>query len=265
MNKNFVMLSGLPRSGSTVLTSMLNQHPDIHASPTSPLADFIISTTETWPVLSQQVAEKPVRQLENIIEGIVDGTYKHITKPVVVDKNRLWPRISLVMNYTLQDKPKIICTVRQIPEILSSYILLFNSKPNQPNFIDEDLKQNGITINTKTRCKLLWEKFINHPYKSLMMGYNSKNADMLFLDYNDIVNNGQQTMDKISKFIDIDSFTLDVENLQPMDENDAYHGFIGLHEVRKELKKTSPKAEEVIGKDLVKLYTDMKVDFWNRA
>ena len=172
--KEFVMLSGLPRSGSTVLTSMLNQHPMIHASTTSPLADFLINTIEQWPVLARQVANKPERQLENIIEGIIDGTYKHVNKQVVVDKNRLWPRISGDINKTFQKKPKIICTVRQIPEILSSYILLFDRNPNQQNFVDEELRHINIPINTKTRCRLLWEKYINHPYKSLMMGHNSK-------------------------------------------------------------------------------------------
>ena len=265
MNKTFVMLSGLPRSGSTVLTSMLNQHPSIHASTTSPLADFLISSIESWPVLAQQMAEKPPRQMENIIEGVVDGAYKHIDKPVIIDKNRLWPRLSQVMGSTLQHKPKIICTVRSIPEILSSYIILFAKKPDQPNFVDEDLRQNGIPINTKTRCKLLWEKFINHPYKSLLMGHNSKQCDILYLNYDDIVGDGQGTLDKICEFIGIDYYQLDTENLQPMDENDKYHGFVGLHDVRKELKRTSPRAEDVIGKDLVKLYTDMKLDFWNRV
>jgi sulfotransferase len=258
------MLSGLPRTGSTVLTSMLNQHTEIHATTTSPLADFIISTLEQWPLLSKQTSYKPERQLENIIRGIIDGTYKHIDKSTIIDKNRLWPRISDVMQSVQQNNPKIICTVRQIPEILSSYILLFDSKPHQVNFVDEHLKSKNITINTKNRCKLLWEVFINHPYKSLMMGYNTKQSDMLFLDYNEIVDNGQQTIDKICNFIGIDSYTLNVDNLQPMDENDKFHGFIGLHDVRKKLKRTSPKPEDVIGEDLVKHYNDMRLDFWNR-
>ena len=265
MVKNFIMLSGLPRSGSTVLTSMLNQHPAIHATTTSPLADFIIITSEQWPLLSQQIVNTPKNQTTNIIEGIIDGTYKHIDKPNIIDKNRLWPRLSIVMKETLQSNPKIICTVRQIPEILSSYILLFDSRPNQRNFVDEELKQKGIPINTKNRCKLLWETYINRPYKSLLKGYNTKQADFLFLDYNDIVNDGQDTVNKICEFIGINTFTLNTNELQPMDENDVYHGFVGLHDVRKQLKRTSPSPEEVIGKDLVKHYSDMKLDFWNKA
>jgi hypothetical protein len=50
-----------------------------------------------------------------------------------------------------------------------------------------------------------------------------------------------------------------------MDENDQYHGGMeGLHHVRSVLKKTSPAPEEVIGRELTKLYTDMKLEFWRK-
>jgi len=39
--KTLFFLSGLPRSGSTLLGSLLNQHPEIYATPTSPLADLL--------------------------------------------------------------------------------------------------------------------------------------------------------------------------------------------------------------------------------
>jgi len=53
--------------------------------------------------------------------------------------------------------------------------------------------------------------------------------------------------------------------MQPMPENDDYHGGMnGLHDVRSVMKRVSSPPEEVIGKELTKLYTDMKLDFWNK-
>ena len=138
-------------------------------------------------------AEKTPRQLENIVGGIIEGAYKHIDKPIIVDKNRLWPRMSGLIYSTLQSKPKIICTVRSIPDVISSYILLIERNKDKTTFIDQDLIDANLPINTKNRCRVIWERYVGHPYKSLMMGYNSKNADMLFVEYNDIVNNGQET------------------------------------------------------------------------
>jgi len=39
--KTLFFLSGLPRSGSTLLGSILSQHPELQATPTSPLADLL--------------------------------------------------------------------------------------------------------------------------------------------------------------------------------------------------------------------------------
>ena len=144
-------------------------------------------------------------------------------------------------------------------------LLYLDKNPDKITFIDQDLIDSNLPVNNKNRCKLLLEKYINQPYTSLKIGYKSNYADLLIVDYDQIVNNSQDTIDKICDFIGIDRIVVDLNNLQPMDENDAYHGFIGLHDVRKELKRTSPRPEDVIGKDLAKHYTDMKVDFWNRA
>jgi sulfotransferase len=265
MIKNFVMLSGVPRSGSQVLCSLLNQHPKIHASTTSPVMDLILIIDDNWKRISQQLVNQYPKQEKNIIKSIISGAYEHIDKPVIVDKNRLWPRHANLVRDILKEKPKIICTVRPIPEILASFILLIRKNSHKITYIDQELSELKLTINDKNRCKLLCEKYINHPHTSLLMGYNSKNADMCFVNYDDIVNNSQKTIDRICEFIGIESFEVDLNNLQPMDENDKYHGDLeGLHHVRPVMQRTSPLPEEVIGKELTKLYTDMKLDFWNR-
>lgn len=265
MKKEFIMLSGLPRSGSSVLTSMLNQHPEFHASTTSPVIDMIEIFNENWPVISNALINPPARQYENMITGLIDGAYEHVSNPVVIDKNRLWPRHGKLMTNVLNHKPKIICTVRSIPEILASYILLINKNSDKITFIDQDLIDNHITINNKNRCKLLWEKYINGPYNSVRIGYNSSDVELCIVDYDDIVNNSQATMDKICNFIRIGSIKVDLLNLQSMDENDNFHGGItGLHDVRPVMQRTSPPAEQVIGRELYKLYTSMKLDFWNK-
>jgi sulfotransferase len=263
--KNFIMLSGIPRSGSQVLSSLLNQHTEIHASTTSPVIDLICIVNDNWKVISQSLVDQHPKQELNILKGIVQSSYEHIDKPVIVDKNRLWPRYSKLMQDSLGIKPKIICTVRPIPEILSSYILLIRKNKNKITFVDEELFNLKLPINDKNRCRILWEKYINHPYTSLRLGYKSPYNDLCFVTYDEIVNSSQETMDKICKFIGIESQTVNINSLQRMDENDGYHGGLeGLHDVRSVMKKTSGTPEEIIGKELTQLYTNMKLDFWRK-
>ena len=265
MNKNFIMLSGIPRSGSQVLSSLLNQHPMIHATTTSPVVDLLDIIISTWPKISAALTNPNPAQYGNIITGMMDGAYQHIDRPVVVDKNRIWPRHGKLMAEAMGQRPKIICTVRPIPEVLASYILLIQKNSHKVTFIDQDLIDIKMPINTKNRCKILWEKYIRSPYTSLRMGYNAGYADLCILNYDQIVNDSQATMDRISLFIGIDSCQVNLGTMQLMPENDGYHGGLeGLHDVRPTMKRASPPAEEVIGREMVKLYTDMKLDFWNK-
>lgn len=264
MNKTFIMLSGIPRSGSSVLGSLLNQHPLIHASTTSPVTDLLEIIINQWPVISGALANRHPDQYKNIILGMINGAYQHVESPVVIDKNRLWPRHGKLMTEVLGHKPKIICTVRDIPEVLASYILLIN-KNKERTFVDQDLVDQGLPINNKNRCKVLSEKYINHPYTSFRIGYNSNDVDFCILDYNEIVNQSQETMDKVCNFIGIDSCKVNLLDMQPMPENDNFHGGIkGLHDVRNVMSRTSPSPEEVIGRELVQLYSSMKLEFWKK-
>jgi hypothetical protein len=244
---------------------MLNQHHEIHASTTSPIADLIGIVEGNWSNISQSLIEPDPGQYGNIITGIIQGGYKHIDKNVIVDKNRLWPRYHDITTRAFIGKPKIICTVRNIPDILASYILLIEKNKHKITYIDQDLIEMNLAVNNKNRCKILWEKYITHPYTSLRIGVNSKAVDILFLEYEDIVSQGQQTMDRVCDFIGIDSYQLDAENLQRMDENDKFHGGLeGLHDVRARLEKVSPPPEKVIGYELANHYKNMKLEFWKK-
>lgn len=263
MNKQFVMLSGMPRSGSQLLSSMLNQHTLIHSTTTSPVADLLGIIGEQWPNISRALTTPHPAQFRNMLLGLIDGVYKHVDKPVIVDKNRLWPRYGDLTSEIFGVRPKVICTVRSIPDILASYISLIEKNNHKTTYIDQNLIDLGLPINTKNRCKILWEKYIIHPYTSLRVGVNANNTDMLFVSYEEIVNDGQMTLNRICDFIGIDHFTLDPNNLQRMDENDDYHGGLtGLHEVRSTLKKTSPSPDQVIGRELVNYYHNMNLEFW---
>ena len=96
MNKNFVMLSGLPRSGSQVLSSMLNQHPEIYASTTSPVADLIGLIGEQWPSISQALVDPDPKQYSKnelsitLTEILVNEDYQiNYSKMVIVPYNSL--------------------------------------------------------------------------------------------------------------------------------------------------------------------------------
>ena len=80
-------LSGLPRSGSTVLAALLQQHPDMHTTATSSLLHLILGTLKAWAdslnqkssTQDQKVQEK---EIQKILKAICETKYKDIKNPL---------------------------------------------------------------------------------------------------------------------------------------------------------------------------------------
>lgn len=264
MTHELVFLSGLPRSGSTILTSLLNQHPSILATTTSPVLGMILNFYNHWePQTVAQLADKNEQQRTDMVGAMLRAAHKHFNKPVIVDKNRGWPRDIKLVTELLDKKPKIICTVRSIPEVLASFVTLANKNPGD-TFIDKQLKESGFAINNTNRCRLLWNSgTVGESWRALLSGYQYDKSCLLLLEYNDIVENPVQVMKKIEQFLFIDAHEYDINNLQPMNEKDEFHGINGLHDIRPVVKKTSLPPEKIIGHELTEYYSSMKLDFWN--
>ena len=54
----YYFMAGLPRSGSTLLSALLNQNPDIHSEPSSPLCGMMFNL-ERSILASEQYAAYP--------------------------------------------------------------------------------------------------------------------------------------------------------------------------------------------------------------
>lgn len=97
LDKSLVCVTGLPRSGSTLLCQMLSIHSKIysliHSSPLLPTLNQIrhqLSDNEF--LLSQMDVDFDLayQRLLNAFRGFVNGWFAETEKPIVVDKNRGW-------------------------------------------------------------------------------------------------------------------------------------------------------------------------------
>ena len=83
-------ISGLPRSGSTLLSAILRQNPRFHASMSGPMASMVDHTLEQMSGRNEFSSFISNAQRNNIIHGLFNGYYKTIDKPVIFDTNRSW-------------------------------------------------------------------------------------------------------------------------------------------------------------------------------
>ena len=104
--QQFVCLSGLPRSGSTLLSALLSQNPTIHAEGNSAVCQLMWDMYEscTNKASEQLKANNRHATIRDLISQLPQIYYKNIPKEkqIVVDKCRSWTipiNIALLKEY----------------------------------------------------------------------------------------------------------------------------------------------------------------------
>ena len=116
-DKTFYFISGLPRSGSTLLSSILNQNPRFYSGPSSPVVPVMLSLENNFSNNELFVSYPKTEQAKKIISSVLPQFYSDRSEPVIFDKNRSWTiRMEYITGY-FDIEPKVISHVRDTAEI----------------------------------------------------------------------------------------------------------------------------------------------------
>lgn len=216
---NVTFLSGLPRTGSTLLTSVLNQNPSIYAGANSALCQTM------WDL---QVSCWNSEQLDNnleleakLISSIPNVFYEEIDKNIV-DKCRSWtlPANLDLINKYITKSPKIIVMTRPIIDIVKSFVFIrqMNGWANpEMGLLDDESEPIMRSLNGVIHAKSI------------------NTGQFLFIEYDDLIESPQKTIDKIYDFCEWDKFEHNFSNvINQYPENDVALNMNGLHDIRKE-------------------------------
>lgn len=262
-------MAGLPRSGSTMLSAILNQNPRFYSGPSSPVVSTMLTLEQSLSQDELFLAYPKMDFGKNLVTSVIDQYYADTDKPVVFEKNRSWVnRMDYIQGYFGIEHPKIIYPVRDVAEILASFISMIKRNPHivndRLNFIDQSLVQQGIPLTDENRCRaiagpgILGQSF-DGLKKALSEGYRTS---IHFVEYKDLVSNPKETMRQIYKFLGESEYNHDFKNLvnQHQEDDVKIYGFTDMHEVRKELKSTAQMPEDVLPK--VILDAVVGAEFW---
>lgn len=249
-------MGGLPRSGSTLLQSILQQNPKVHASQNSVLLPLL------WNIWDCYEKEEPAKafsvdtQLEKTMWYAAHGFYAHIQKPIIIDKSRGWGHNIGVIKKVFPENTKFIATVRSIPDILASFVTLANN--NKMNYIDQTLYKQGIqNISNKDRCEWLVSKSgtLFESWDSFRFAWDNFRDNICVVEYDTLLLQPQKEMDRIYDFIGVDTFHHNFSNIiNQTPENDSIYGIAGMHDVRKQLTRSSINPISILGEDLYHQY-----------
>ena len=224
--KQFVCLSGLPRSGSTILSAILDQNPLIHAEGNSAVCQFMwdIHQAGTVHALEQLKGNNRIGTIKDIIQQVPQIYYKDIPvgKKIIVDKCRSWTIASNVeiLRTNIDPHIKIIVLERPIIEIVKSFVSL-RKENNWEDDLERELLDEGSEPIVRSFHGVKWAK------------ENNDNNTFLFIQYNDLINNTKETINKIYSFIDEPVFEHDLNNIiNKHPEDDKVYNMIGQHDIR---------------------------------
>lgn len=251
----------MQRSGSTLLSCLLNQNPQIFATKTSPLLDILSSCEKTLKDVYGQYTFDYDEKNKNLILGILNSFHLSEDTPIIIDKHRGWiGAIDLIKEIY---KPKIICTNRSVPEVITSFIKLIEKNNSLNNSIDKALRNNGLPISINNRAEYIFHNFVNNPRQGIISALKENRDYIHVVEYNDLVNSPRETISKIYEFLGIDQFEHNFDCIENTckEEKDLAWGIENLHEIRSRLQKTSTPPEEVLGKELTEYYRQFDIKY----
>ena len=257
-------MAGMPRSGSTLLISILNQNPALFGTPTSPLLDLLFLNEMAWRNCPSVIANPMPEQLVGISEAIINGCWQHVPQNIIIDKHRAWGKNLPAIQHIFGKKPKVVITVRDVPSIIASFMRLLRESKTSPNYIDQILMERGIALPDMNRADVLWNDFIQDPWVSFKMAWEHDKSCCLLVDYDQLMTNKEQTMKEVYSFLELPYFDHDFNNIenQTADDDLLAWGLEGLHTIRPKLEKTAKSAKEVLGDEIYNKYANMNLEFW---
>jgi sulfotransferase len=254
--KSFYFISGLPRSGSTLLSGILKQNPEFYADIASPV-EALTGTAIDVVTGAESNLTVTEDQRKNLVYGIFEGYYKHIEKPVIFDSSRGWTKkthfLQALFPYT-----KILCPVRDIVSILNSFEVISSKNPFHTKTLTEHKD------NVFARCDEMMNKnggIVAGPWISLQEGYALNPEMIYFIEYENLCKEPEKTMRSIYEFLEKPYYSHDFENVEYSNENfDRACNLKDLHTVKKRVEYNPPR--NVLPPEIVKKYNEVNMEFW---
>lgn len=255
MDKTYHFITGLPRSGSTLLSSILKQNPRFHSSITDPLADLVRGVIENCQNAPGMKFEVPVERRKNLSRALFDGYYRDVDKEVVFNTNRAWTFLTNVVNDLYPNSKFIVC-VRDINWILDSFESAHRRNPFSTNTVTGGLSK---SVYQRVDSLMSEEGVVGFPFIGIKQAITGPEQSSLFLlEYEQLCKNPKEVIRALYNFIGEPYFEHNFNDVEASwDEYDAEIG-IKLHDVRKRVEWRERKF--ILPPDILNKYQNM--EFW---
>jgi sulfotransferase len=234
-------ISGLPRSGSTLLSAILRQNPRFHADMSSPLGGLFNTLLTDMSAKNEGAVFIDNEKRQRILRGLFDNYYADHPEDVIFDTNRTWCS-KLPALATLFPKAKVIACVRHMSWIIDSIERLVQRNAFEPSSIFN--YQSGGTVYTRANGVAGSDGLVGFAYDALKQAVYGGDAKgrLLLVRYESLTQDPKAVLKAIYAFLGEPAFEHDFEHIEYDDRGfDAKAGTPGLHAVRPKIAPNTRK------------------------
>lgn len=231
-------ISGLPRSGSTLLAALLRQNPRFHAHMSSPLAGMTDAMLGEMSDRNELAAFITDQQRKRVLQGLFANYYGvEFAADVIFDTSRRWCS-KLPLLHELFPEFRIIACVRHLSWIVDSLERAMQRNTLRPSFMVNF--QTGSTVYNRVESVAFGEGIVGYSYNALKEAFYGEHAHhLMLLQYETLVREPATAMAAVYDFIGESPFQHDFDNVQfDAAEFDERTGMPGLHAVGRKVAAT---------------------------
>ena len=238
MSKKLHLIAGLPRSGTTLLSSILNQNPKFEADISGPLARFVRAIIQESSAQGGYRFECPPEKRKQLLQGLCENYYDS-SKEVNFNTNRGWPFLLPTMK-DLYPNLKIIMCVRDVFRVVNSFETLVRKQPYA--FTSMFSPEENINVYSRAETLLRNDKPLGFAYAAVKQGLTCEyKNDIMVLEYDMLAKYPKRTLESIYNFIEEPSFEHNFNDVEY--SNSEFDGDVqlnNLHTTRKKVEHREP-------------------------
>jgi len=236
MDNGIHFISGLPRSGSTLLAGILRQNPRFHAGMTSPVGSMYMALETAMSRRNDTALFIDEAQRRAVLKGLFANYYAAIhPEKLVFDTNRAWcTKLPALMQ--LFPAARVICCVRHIGWIMDSIERLV--RRNAFELSGMFGFEPGFTVYTRVGRLAASDGLVGYALDALREGFFGEHAARLILvEYQALTRAPQETLQHLYTMLSEPQSAHDFENVDYQAEDfDLALGARGLHTVRRRVE-----------------------------
>ena len=254
-------ISGLPRSGSTLLCALLRQNPRFRAGMTSPLAMLSGAMLQKMSGATEFAMFFDDVRRQRMLRSLFDSYYDTVPNGgVAFDTNRTWTARAALLG-SLYPASRIICCVRDVGWIIDSIERMLRKNPLQMSRLFAYTPGGSVYSRVETLMNSD-SGLIGLAWSSLREAWFSENASRLvIIEYDKLARDPEDTMRGLYATLNEKPFTHDFAHVvHDEPDYDVLLGMPGMHKVaeRVEFRERAP----CIPPDIFAKYADLS--FWRK-